>query len=56
MSDEVKKYLSDIFECITFIETQVGPVKIFANYKNNLLLKAAVERKIEIIGEALNKA
>jgi len=56
MSDEVKKYLNDIFECIVFIEKEVGSERIFANYKSNSLLKAAVERKIEIIGEALNKA
>jgi len=56
MNDEVKKYLSDILSCIVFIETETGPVKIFREYKNNLLLKAAVERKIEIIGEALSRA
>lgn len=39
-----------------FIETQIGQPKVFAAYKANHLLKAAVERKIEIIGEALNKA
>ncbi len=56
MSDEIKKYLTDIFECIVFIEVQVGQPRVFINYKSNSLLKAAVERKIEIIGEALNKA
>ena len=52
----MRKYLTDIFESIVFIETQVGPVKVFSNYKSNLLLQAAVERKLEIIGEALSKA
>jgi len=55
MSDEVRKYLTDIHESILFIEFHVGQPRVFEQYVNNALLKAAVERKLEIIGEALNK-
>ncbi len=55
MSDALKKYLTDILECVVFIELQVGARKNFNQYKNNELLKAAVERKLEIIGEAFGK-
>jgi uncharacterized protein with HEPN domain len=56
MNNGVKKYLLDIFNAIQFIEKQIGATKKFAEYKDNEFLKSAVERKIEIIGEALNKA
>jgi uncharacterized protein with HEPN domain len=55
MNDEVRKHLQDILDCIVFIETQIGQPRLFANYKENSLLKAAVERKLEIIGEALQR-
>lgn len=55
MNNEGKKFLHDILLSIVFIEEQVGEIKIYANYKSNEMLKSAVERKIEIIGEALNR-
>lgn len=56
MNEEVKKYLFDILECIQFIKEQTGSTKTFEEYRSNKLVKAAVERKLEIIGEALRKA
>lgn len=55
MNDETKKYLTDILGCINFIQSSIGTTRIYAEYKSNLILKAAVERKLEIIGEALNR-
>jgi uncharacterized protein with HEPN domain len=56
MNDELKKYLQDILSCIEFIEKETGAVKLYKEYENNFLLKAAVERKLEIIGEAISRA
>ncbi|MDB5004587.1 MAG: hypothetical protein JWQ34_2812 [Mucilaginibacter sp.] len=54
MQREVKKYLFDILSCIDNIETFISSPKIFEDYKNNIMLQHAVERNIEIIGEAVN--
>ncbi len=56
MSEEIKKYLLDIRECVLFIQEQTTGIKTFEGYTGNKLVKAAVERKLEIIGEALGKA
>lgn len=56
MSDEIKACLEDVLHSIRLIDTFLGSVKRFEDYSANLMLKSAVERKIEIIGEALNNA
>jgi uncharacterized protein with HEPN domain len=54
MKDEVREYLEDILkEACNIKEFIVG--KDFEQYSNDRLLKAGVERKFEIIGEALNR-
>ena len=54
MRDEVREYLEDILiEGNDIKEFTVD--KNFDHYSNNRLLKAAIERKFEIIGEALNR-
>jgi uncharacterized protein with HEPN domain len=55
MSDEVKKYLADISESIHAINEYLGPTRKFENYKANQQLQDAVERRLEIIGEATNR-
>ena len=51
---EVRKYLYDIGQAADLIgEFTVG--KQFSDYEGNSMLRAAVERKFEIIGEALSK-
>jgi len=55
MSDEIKKYLVDISESIQVINEYIGPIKKFEDYKSNRQLKDAVERRLEIIGEATNR-
>ncbi len=54
MSDEIKKYLSDILKAIQFIEGFVEHKRNFKSYKKDFKTKFAVERNIEIIGEAMN--
>ena len=56
MSDELRKYLIDILFAISEIESFVGEKKNFKRFRNSALIRAAVERKIEIIGEAMNNA
>ena len=53
MNNRYYKYLFDIDECIKNIEKYVGASCTFENYNNNTMLQAAVERKLEIIGEAI---
>lgn len=54
MKDEIKEYLEDILrEACEIKEFTVG--KDFEQYTKDRLLKAGVERKFEIIGEALNR-
>lgn len=55
MQLESVKYLLDIQQAIADIELFFMDVKSFTQYQENKLLKAAVERKLLIIGEAVNK-
>jgi uncharacterized protein with HEPN domain len=55
MTDLKRKYLDDIYEAIVRIEFFIGEPKTFEKYQNNLMLRQAVERNIEIIGEALHR-
>ena len=54
MKDEIKKRLSDIHTAILDIESFLGEKRDFIEYTKNKMLKSAVERKLEIIGEATN--
>ncbi len=56
MRREVKKYLFDTLTCIDNIERFMADITTFENFQNNLMLQHAVERNLEIIGEAVNKA
>ena len=55
MDNEIKKYLFDIQESINSIERYLGDIKDFNLYKANKMLRRAVEREFEIIGEAMNR-
>ena len=55
MVDEVKKYLFDINEAIVSIESYLGEKRNFNIYLENKMLRRAVEREFEIIGEAMNR-
>jgi len=56
MDNDTKTWLYDILNAIVEIESffDNGP-KEFAKYKVDLRTKRAVERNIEIIGEAMNR-
>lgn len=55
MTNEAKKRLLDVVEACGAIEQFVAG-KDFAAYESDHLLRSAVERQFEIIGEAMNKA
>jgi uncharacterized protein with HEPN domain len=53
MDSQVKKFLFDIEVAIDSIEKYLGEKRDFNVYKSNKMLRRAVEREFEIIGEAL---
>lgn len=55
MTDKEKKYLSDILNSVNHILSFTNDLESFTQYKKNFLVKAAVERHLAIIGEAVNK-
>ena len=55
MSHDVKKYVLDISNAIDSIYEYLGPKRNFNSYESNKLLRRAVERELEIIGEAVNR-
>jgi uncharacterized protein with HEPN domain len=56
MDNNIKAWLYDILTSINEIESYfIDTPKIFEIYQNDLRTKRAVERNIEIIGEAMNR-
>ena len=56
MDERIEKWLYDILFAIEEIESFFENTgKIFANFQQNLMLKRAIERNLEIIGEATNR-
>ncbi len=55
MNPKIRQYLSDILDCTNSIEDYVGKKKDYNKYIKSKLLRRAVEREIEIIGEAMNR-
>jgi uncharacterized protein with HEPN domain len=55
METEVKKFLFDIYESIDSIEKYLGDKRDFNVYMTDKMLRRAVEREFEIIGEAMNR-
>jgi len=55
MTDEIKKHLFDIKLSLDSIDEFLGNEKNFFEYKTNKMLRRAVERELEIIGEATNR-
>lgn len=54
MSLEEKKLLTDIAESIDSIDEHLEHRRLFDEYKANKTKRRAVERELEIIGEAVN--
>lgn len=56
MDERILKWLYDIKLCIDEIDSFFKEEeKDFFKYRNNVMLKRAVERNLEIIGEAINR-
>lgn len=55
MDNEIKKHLFDIKESVDSIENYLGKKRDFNVYKSDKMLRRAVEREFEIIGEAMNR-
>ena len=55
MKLEIKKFLYDIKESIESIENYLGNKRDFSIYIEDKMLRRAVEREFEIIGEAMNR-
>lgn len=55
MSEEVHKWLVDICEAVNNIDVHLGGRRDFAVYQTNITIRRAVERELEIIGEAMSR-
>jgi uncharacterized protein with HEPN domain len=55
MELKIQKYLYDIITSINSIYEYLGKDKDFTIYQENKLLRRAVERELEIIGEASSR-
>jgi uncharacterized protein with HEPN domain len=55
MDIKIKTWLLDIHTAIVEIENFLPPIKEFAQFKVDLKTRKAVERNIEIIGEAIGR-
>lgn len=55
MSNEVKTWLTDIEQAILEINSFIPEIKNFKDFQKDLKTKRAVERNIEIIGEAISR-
>ena len=56
MDIEIKVWLYDILNAINEIDSFfIDTAKEFAGYQNDLKTRRAVERNVEIIGEAMNR-
>ena len=55
MNEEILKYLYDIKESIESIEKFLGNKRDFNIYMKDKMLRRAIEREFEIIGEAMNR-
>jgi uncharacterized protein with HEPN domain len=54
MRPEARKLLEDIRDAAAFIEEQLAG-KSFGDYRTDRLLRQAIERNFEIVGEAVRR-
>ena len=55
MELKIQKYLHDIKNSIESINLYLGEKREFTEYQSNKLLRRAIERELEIIGEAASQ-
>ena len=53
MTTRIKKYLLDILDAVNSIDSYISDID-FVQYRKNKMVRRAVEREFEIIGEAMN--
>ena len=53
--DRIRAWLDDILVAIDEIEQDLPPVRDFKLYRKNRTAKRAIERNLEIIGEAMSR-
>lgn len=55
MSEDIHKWLDDIIIAIQNIDIHLAGKRDFGVYQTNITVRRAVERELEIIGEATNR-
>ena len=55
MDNRIKQYLFDIEQSISDVKVYISSINSFEEYSDDKLIRRAVEREIEIIGEAMNR-
>ncbi|MCB0569560.1 MAG: DUF86 domain-containing protein [Phaeodactylibacter sp.] len=55
MTKRIRKWLLDVQRSILSIELFLEGQPDFEDYQSNLMLRRAVERELEILGEAVNR-
>jgi uncharacterized protein with HEPN domain len=55
MTDQGKKYMSDILYAVELIEQFINTVNHFKEFQNDLKTQSAVEWQLSIIGEAVTR-
>lgn len=55
MERKAEKLWYDILEAIESIEDFLGDKKYFSEYQKNKMLRRAIERELQIIGEAIKR-
>lgn len=56
MDETILKYLYDVFGAVEEINSYFGDKpKLFEEFNSNFMLRRAVERNVEIMGEAMNR-
>ena len=55
MDEYSKKYLLDVLNACEEVESFFEGKKLFANFQTDILRQRAVERNVEIMGEAINQ-
>ncbi|KAA6332083.1 hypothetical protein EZS27_019378 [termite gut metagenome] len=55
MDSDIRERLRDMYESINSIEDYLGTERDFDVYTANKMLRRAIEKEIEIIGEAMNR-
>ena len=55
MTKKIRKWLLDVQRSIQTIESFMAEHPGFEQYQENLMLRRAVEREFEILGEAMNR-